>query len=366
MKYLSDFIKISAVLLFSFSYAQQNRVSRYNADMQASKSYGLQKMELSSKSKNTYNFMALGYFINANNNMYLKTKDKKYIDTNISVIKPILIDTNSNTSYQKNGWVMNVGKGNQNAVVNGKEHLISEGYFFRYIGEFLDILTKNELYTNYQPAIKNGLKYSFNKWKARSFSQYGDYSLLFHQRLHTGANWAVVALYLMKYDESNKNSYSVFVNQFDQQLKKALILNKSTGSVFYYTWNSTYPDAFCKALQKIKNYKPVIQDVSHGNHVVLYLIKAKELRNANWTDFNFSYLCNTLKLKILKGDSIADNVDGTTNPSVQNTGWKISDGWMKLIYFDASLYPLVEKNLTNYSNKINNSSLELQFNSIYP
>ncbi|WP_143052663.1 hypothetical protein [Chryseobacterium taichungense] len=261
---------------------------------------------------------------------------------------------------------MNVNSSNQNAIVNGQEHLISEGYFFRYIGEFLDILAKNKLYTNYQPAIESGLKYSFNKWKARSFSQYGDYSLLFHQRLHTGANWAVVALYLMKYDESNKNSYSVFVNQFDQQLKKALILNKSTSGVFYYTWNSTYPDAFCKALQKIKNYKPVIQDVSHGNHVVLYLIKAKELGNANWTDFNFSYLCNTLKLKILKGDSIADNVDGTTNPSVQNTGWKISDGWMKLIYFDTSLYPLIEKNLTNYSNKIKNSSLELQFNSIYP
>ena len=65
--------------------------------------------------------------------------------------------------------------------------------------------------------------------------------------------------------------------------------------------------------------------------------------NANWADFNFNYLCNTLKFKILKGNSIADNVDGTTDPSVQNTGWKISDGWMKLIYFDASLYPLVEK-----------------------
>ncbi len=261
---------------------------------------------------------------------------------------------------------MNVRKGNQNAKANGQEHLISEGYFFRYIGEFLDILSKNKLYTNYQPAIESGLKYSFDKWKARSFSQYGDYSLLFHQRLHTGANWAVVALYLMKYDESDKSSYATFVNQFDQQLKKALVLNKSTGSILYYTWNSTYPDAFCKALQKIKNYKPVVQDVSHGNHVVLYLIKAKELGNANWADFNFSYLCNTLKLKILKGNSIADNVDGTTDPSVQNTGWKISDGWMKLIYFDTSLYPLVEKNLSNYSNKISNSSLELQFNSIYP
>ncbi|WP_306622038.1 hypothetical protein [Chryseobacterium ginsenosidimutans] len=323
-------------------------------------------MGVSSKSKNTYDFMALGYFINANNNMYLKTKDKKYIDNNISIIKPILIDTNSNSAYQKNVWVMNVGKNNQNATVNGQEHLISEGYFFRYIGEFLDILAKNNLYTNYQPLIKSGLKYSFNKWKARSFSKYDDYSMLFHQRLHTGANWAIVALYLMKYDASSKDTYSTFVNQFDQELKKALVVNRSASGVSYYTWNSTYPDKFCKALQAIKNYKPVVQDVSHGNHVVLYLIKARELNNANWKDFDFSYLANTLKLKILKTDSIADNVDGTTDPTVKNTGWRISDGWMKLIYYDKSLYPLFEKSLTNYQNRIDNSGLELQFNSIYP
>ena len=148
--------------------------------------------------------MALGYFINANNNMYLKTKDKKYIDTNISVIKPILIDTNSNTSKPKE-WLGDECRKRKSECSSERKGAFNFGrIFFRYIGEFLDILAKNKLYTNYQPAIESGLKYSFDKWKARSFSQYGDYSLLFHQRLHTGANWAVVALYLMKYDESDK------------------------------------------------------------------------------------------------------------------------------------------------------------------
>ena len=40
MKYLSDFIKLSALLLFNFSFAQAKQSNRYNADMQASKSYG--------------------------------------------------------------------------------------------------------------------------------------------------------------------------------------------------------------------------------------------------------------------------------------------------------------------------------------
>jgi len=367
MRFLNEFLKLSIVVFFcSSSYAQQNRISKYNGDLSASKNFGLQKMVVLSRSKNSYNFMALGYFINANNNMFLKTKDRKYIENNISIIKPIIIDANSDTAYRKNVWLMNAAKGNQNTVVNGQEHLISEGYFFKYVGEFLDIISKYNLYENYQNSILEGLKYSFNKWKDKSFSKYGDYSMLFHQRLHTGANWAVVALYLMKYDTANKNTYSVFVTLFDKELKKALIVNRSKSGVLYYTWNSTYPDKFCKALQQIKNYKSVVQDVSHGNHVVLYLIKAKELNNVNWKNFNFSYLSNTLKLKILKTDSIADNVDGSTDPSVKNTGWKISDGWMKLIYYDKSLYPLFEKSLKNYQSKINNSFLETQFNSIYP
>lgn len=365
MKFSGKFISLITVLVLSdVFFGQQNEVSKYNTDLRTSTKYSLQKMEVISKSKNTYEFMSLGYFINANNNMYLKTKDKKYIDDNIAIIKPILIDVNSNTAYQKNGWIMNVGKHNQNASVNGQEHLISEGYFFRYVGEFLDIISNNNLYKDYQNSIFKGLKYSFTKWKDRSFNKYNDYSLLFHQRLHTGANWATVALYLNKYDSKNRSTYLAFINQFDNQLNKALQLKEENGKK-YYIWNSTYPERFCAILKGIKNYNPVIQDVSHGNHVVLYLLKAKELNNTNWKGFNFSYLVNTLEIKILKNNSIADNVDGSSSNTVKNTGWKISDGWMKLIYIDNNLYPLFQKSLHNYQSIIKSSFLETQFNSIY-
>ncbi|WP_334126839.1 hypothetical protein, partial [Empedobacter brevis] len=224
----------------------------------------------------------------------------------------------------------------------------------------------NNLYETDQAKICKGLIYSFKKWKDRSFEKYDDYSLLFHQRLHTGANWGIVAMYLKKYDNKNSKMYSTYINQFDDQLEKALIL-KTEGGKKYYTWNSTYPEKFCKGLIKIKNYKPVIQDVSHGNHVVLYLLKAKELNNTNWKDFNFTYLSNTLKLKILKDDYISDNVDGTNtnDKNLSGSGWKISDGWLKLIYKDKTLSPLFQSSLSNYQNKINGSFLESQFNSIY-
>ncbi|MFV0186648.1 hypothetical protein OBK20_04630 [Empedobacter falsenii] len=357
------FLLYFLVFHVSYIYSQNSKINTYNKKLVSNNNFSYQKIKNFSKSNNTYNFMALGYFINANNNMYIKTGDVKYLDNNLNIIKPILVD-NSVSNYKYNNWKMNVPSSNQNAVVNGQEHLISEGYFFRYVGEFLDIICQKDIYTNYHTTILDGLKYSFTKWRERSFEKYNDYSLLFHQRLHTGANWAIVALYLNKYDTNNTNDYKTFINQFDDQLAKALTLKSEYGNQ-YYIWNSTYPEKFCAALKNIKNYKPVIQDVSHGNHVVLYLLKTKELSNPNWKNFNFEYLINTLKLKILKNSSITDNVDGSTTPSVKNTGWKVSDGWYKLIYKDQNLKPLFDKSLNSYQKNISNSSLELQFNSIY-
>lgn len=347
----------------SLAFSQKTKKDNYNVSMSSSKHYNINKMLSYAESNNVYNFMTLGYFLNANNNMYLKTGDKSYLDNNLSIIKPILIN-NTSSNYSNNNWKMNVSKNNQNSSINGQEHLISEGYFFRYVGEYLDIISKNNLYHNEQSKICQGLIYSFKKWRDRSFDKYEDYSLFFHLRLHTGANWGIVAMYLKKYDSKNSQQYDEYINLFDDQLKKALILNKANGQK-YYTWNSTYPEKFCSALQKLKNYKPVIQDVSHGNHVVLYLLKANELNNPNWVNFNFKYLSNTLKLNILKSNSIADNVDGSSSASSKNMGWKLSDGWLKLIYKDSSLQALFEKSLKNYQSNIKNSSLELQFNSIY-
>ncbi|SFI79467.1 hypothetical protein [Myroides guanonis] len=365
IKFLNESNHILKVffLFVSLSIYSQNK-NTFDSNLNNSLNFNLDKFKEMSKSNNAYNFMTLGYFINANNNMYLKSGDILYLYNNLEIIKPILIDSSSVNNYNKNKWKMNVSKNNQNAIVNGREHLISEGYFFRYIGEFLDIISENNIFIQYQSSICSGLINSFSKWKDKSFKQYGDYSLLFHQRLHIGANWAIVALYLNKFDSKNSKDYMTFINIFDNQLEKALQLKEENGQKFY-VWSSSYPEKFCKALKNIKNYSTLIQDVSHGNHVVLYLLKSKELKNRNWTEFNFSYLINTLKIKILKPHNISDNVDGTFENNGKSTGWKISDGWYKLIYMDKSLYPIFQNSLKIHQNNIKNSFLESQFNSIY-
>ncbi|WP_334124752.1 hypothetical protein [Empedobacter brevis] len=144
----------------TMSFSQNKNIRIYNQNLSHNKNYNFSKIKAYSKSNNAYNFMALGYFINANNNMYIKTGDKKYLDENLETIKPILIDNNQN-NYSKNNWRMKVGQTNQNSIVNGQEHLISEGYFFRYVGEFLDIISKNNLYETDQAKICKGLIYLF-------------------------------------------------------------------------------------------------------------------------------------------------------------------------------------------------------------
>ncbi|MDM1517658.1 hypothetical protein HX089_14870 [Myroides odoratimimus] len=361
MKSLDRYLKLVFLAFIFPCYGQNYFVEKYREDLQVNKYYNKDKIALFSKSNNAYNFMALGYYINSNNLMFLSTNDENYLLDNLSVLKPILIDKGAN-NYMDDNWKMNVSKDNQNFKVNGQEHIVSEGYFFRYVGEFLDIIISKNLYYNFQNSIHEGLIYSFEKWKNRSIEKFGDYSFLYHQRLHIGANWAMVALYLQKYNRKETKDYKFFIDQFDLQLKKALQL-KSKNGLKYYVWNSTYPDKFCVGLMKKKIYLPVVQDVSHGNHIVLYLLKARELGNPNWTAFNFEYLVNTFKLNVLKTNRISDRVDGTSEKL--NTGWRISDGWMKLIYLDNSLFIIAKDNLEKYQSKIKNSSLESQFNAIY-
>lgn len=359
-----NFLILIVFIAFT-SYGQTNvNVKKFDLIQSNSSLYNIEKIKKMSNSNNAYYFMALGYFLNSNNNIYSKTKELKYLENNLEVIKRILIVDGPN-SYEKDGWVMKVNSSNQNSVVNGEEHLISEGYFFRYVGEFLYILKTHELYIDYQASIQKALKYSFDKWVNKSFKEYGDYSLLFHERLHIAANWALVALYLNRFnDDLNNHSYSNFINQFDDQLLnnfKVLESNK----VKYYTWNSTYSEKFTNYLKGLKKYNMVIQDVSHGNHVVLYIIKSLELKNKNLEGIKIEFLVNTLKLKILTNDGISDNIDGSSSKSVRNSGWKISDGWLKLIYFDPTLYPKIINSLSKYNSQIKGSFLEGQFNSIY-
>ena len=358
IKEMNLLVKILVCLTFfnvTVSVGQPQYERLYNDILKGNSTYSYKEIFKFSKSNNAYNFIAIGYFINANNIMYKKTKDKKYLEYNITVIESMILKNNK-ANYIKNKWVMNVSSKNQNSVVNGKEHLISEGYFFRYLGEFLDILKKDKIYTEYHTTILESLVYSFNKWEDKSKSS------LFHQRFHIGANWAVVSLYLDKF--TNEQKYKDFYKTFDSQLKKALtkiILNGKE----CYVWNSTYPEKFTKSLKNLKKYPTKIQDVTHGNHVVNYIITSYNLNIGVWNREDLSTFGNTVKYIIWNSQtkSFSDNVDGTqsANGETKTTGWKQSDGWMKLVPYNKSIKNIYELYYKENKEKINKSSLCLQY-----
>lgn len=329
-----------------------------------------EKMKIIASECNSNRFIEIGFFINANDIMYSKTKDIKYINNNFTIIDQLIKYT-----HFENGipvWKAKiVNKKDTNYHVNGKEFMLYEGYLFRYISEFYYLIKKNKISTKGHLLSLNFIERTFNKWKKRSLTEYGDFSKFYQARTHIGAQWATVALYLSLLSSNNKDYIAIY-NEFNNNLKKNLKLYSLKNANQYYLWNSTYDDVSRNKMAKKRlldniDRKGLIQDVTHGNHVVQYIIDSYELGKGDWEKNDLMYLSNTLKFLIWnsKNKSFSDNIDGTNSNSkgINDTGWKQTDGWMKLTKYDNQLKDLY---LTFYkisSNKvkINKSYLAPQF-----
>lgn len=330
----------------------------YQNRLNNSKEYSVSKMKYYSKSKNAYHFMTLGYFINANDIMYQNGKNRKYLDLNFEILNTVLIEK-SQYDYN-NKWLMGVSKNNQNSFINGKESITFEGYFFRYAAEFLDVIKTEGLYLNKQDALLLSVQNAFDKWLNKSESKYNDASNLYHLRLHIAANWAATALYLYKY--TNDKKYLDFYSGFDQQLRDNLKEKKVNGTVCY-VWNSTYSNNFTASLKKLKKYDQEIQDVSHANHIINYVIAANKINSSIWTKEDLLKFSNTAAEIIWKNNKFSDNVDGSSSQIKEfvNTGWKQSDGWMKLIPYNPKLESIYSDYYKNNTSKVDKSVYSLQY-----
>jgi hypothetical protein len=328
----------------------------YEKQLVNSSNYSFNDIEAFAKSKNAYHLMSLGYFVDANNIMFSKTKDLKYLDLNLKIINIMF----SNKIKDNDKWLMNVNSTNQNSFINGKESITYEGYFSRYFAEFLDIVITNKLYINNQKILISNLKNTFDKWLIRSLAKYHDASNLYHQRLHIAANWGCTALYLYKY--TNEVKYKDFYRELDMQLRSSL-KEVSVAGHNCYIWNSTYSSRFTTALKNMKNYKDEIQDVSHANHVLNFVIAAHKIEPEVWGDADLVKFSNTLLYIIFKKDNFSDSVDGSSslNKEMFGTGWKQSDGWMKLIPYNSRLYDIYLTYFLKNNSKINKSTYSLQY-----
>src|SRR5699024_10688593 len=132
---------------------------------------------------------------------------------------------------------------------------------------------------------------------------------------HMGSHWAGVAMYLksMTSNPKIKKQCKEVQEEYDLLLKRNLNPNPKYPSA--YIWNSTYDNTTGTDATESKPSR--IQDVSHGNHVVSYIVAAYEMGDENWNLADIHKLCNTLKYVIYdeKNNRFMDNVDGTSDSS---------------------------------------------------
>ncbi|RKE45389.1 hypothetical protein [Sphingobacterium detergens] len=319
------------------------------------------------KRGNPNNFLVLSYFINSNNHNFSRTKERNYLDLNLRLINSIM--NSGDNAKGKKKWTAEISSRDINYKMNGQEFMLYEGYLFRYILEFLSIGG-----SNIDNETKNGIlsfvEDNFFKWYDRSINQYNDVSLFIGARVHMGALWGSIAVYLNNMSSkkavltASKEVFTTFNSLLKKNMKKVTEGGKSC-----YIWNSSYDLSATKYLSSAKfkswNKGTEVQDISHGNHVIQFILDCIKLKVGEWSNNDLLLLCNTLKERLwnAKKSNFHSLVNGQeSNDKIIRTGsWKVSDGWLKLIKYDRSLVSIFREFYSNNRTQIDGNSMNYQF-----
>ncbi len=316
-------------------YAMYNLPNRINISEK-------QKAWNKSRSGDAYDFMALRKTIAAINAMIQATGETYWINQQVALINN-LIETAQTSSDIPGNLIFRDGfKSWISLAANGayrKEVPLYESYSFFYIMQFL-FLVRNSAWMEsaYNSKIwwTNTLtfieEHIWTKWYERSFLSYKNhYRYFLRSRTHMGSHWAGLALYLnaVTANPEIKSQTAFLIQQYDSLLKRNLRVYHGG-----YIWNSTYDNV--EGSFAGRSPENIIQDVSHGNHVVSYIISAYAIGNKDWTLNDIKRLCFTLKEIIYdaQNNRFRDNVDGSADTDRKGWGNFVADGWVKLAAYD--------------------------------
>ena len=368
-------MKVAFSLFFLFNaylgHSQKEFEEKFKETLESIDNFNnLDKLLKRSRNNNVLNFMELSYSMNANTLMYEKTKDKKYLEIGNSIIANVFNFKENTNKFNSSKWKFN-SKAPKSQHLVGKEVFLFEGYLLRYIAEYLFFTKEVQGNTLLFKSTLENLENRFIYWSSKSQQKYKDNSDLLGVRVHMGAQKASLALYLFKMSDSEKNKeiYKSFYDQYNKALKQNLHLLNEKG-YDYYVWNSTWDTSLCNQISDLKKegkYNKEIQDVSHGNHVIQFIIDSYVFGEGNWKKEDLIRMSNTLKYKIWNGTNFADNIDGNNSniSSIKDTGWKQSDGWMKLTKYDKELIIIYNNFYQKNKGKIDKSMLNLQFYALF-
>jgi len=301
-----------------------------------------------SMSKNVVDLQELSYGLDAILAMYEATDSSSYLDDAI-VITDNVIDSSQpsdqiqgNLSGFKDNFRTWIERSPSEPSIYYKETVLSEIYFFQYVTRLLKDIDKNNglmkdrHYRNfYDETLRFVETNIWDKWQTRGRRINNSNAYLLLGRTHMASHWAYIAaeLSFLTIDEARKSKYLDFVNLYNRELENNF---HRYGS--YISWSQTWGGA---------NQIPgAIQDVSHANLVVSYIVEAYDL--GLWTDSDvIQRLIKTVKDILWDPQNclFRDNIDGTMFPIGYkgSVGSFQSDGFVKLTRYDKSLFSIYEK-----------------------
>lgn len=342
------------VLLFNLSYSQPVQTNWENLFQQSyygsfKKFTPLRQYWLRlSQSNNVEDLEALSYGLDAILAMYETTDSLNYLDDAI-----YLVQNNINMAQVTNkipgnrstlrdnykGWIEN--RKDSTSGIFHMEVPLDEIYFYQYACRLLKDINKNKIlikrkqYKDFYTQTLNFIETNiWDKWTTRGIRDSKDkYAFLMLKRTHMASHWAYIAaeLYFLTKENARKIDYLDFVNFYNKELENNF--NKYGNYIFWnQTWDSIY------------HTSSIIQDVSHGNLVVSYLVEAYDL--GLWSDLDaIQRIINTLKYRLWDANNciFRDNLDGTRISAAQalrSNGSFQADGFVKLTRYDKSLFAI--------------------------
>lgn len=306
-----------------------------------------------STSGNVVDLQPLSYGLDAILAMFESTDSTQYLDDAITITNNVMDSSQvteriaGNRSRFKDtyrGWIE---RRPHEKDVFMQETVLSEIYFFQYVTRLLkDIhnsasLSEMDEYSNFYSQTLNFVENNiWDKWENRGTRINAKYAYLYLGLTHMESHWAYIAaeLYFLTKSESRKADYLDFVNHYNGQLEKNFVRYDK-----FITWNSTW-DYTNAGLRNTAS--SAVQDVSHANLVVSYIVEANSL--GLWSDTDaIRRIINTVKYKLWDPSKciFSDNIDGTFFNTLPHSsvGSFQADGFVKLTRYDKSLFTLYEK-----------------------
>jgi hypothetical protein len=306
-----------------------------------------------SESSPVEHMQPLSYGLDALSAMFEATDSVSYLDDEIKIVNNIIAASRVTENIADNtypfkdkykGWIVTDSLFAKE--IYHSETVLSEIYFFQYVTRLLkDIRNKESIYQTqrykifYEQTLDFVETNIWDKWVNRGIRYSKDrYNFLLLGRTHMSSHWAYIAAELagLATNSNKKADYLQFVNVYNSQLQHVFYTYDT-----YVSWSQTFAHDSAKQITKDN-----VQDVSHGNLVVSYIVEAYDL--GLWKDTDIvRRIINTLKDKLWSPDQclFRDNMDGTMFMAGKSgsVGSFQADGFVKLTRYDSSLVNIYTK-----------------------